>query len=147
MISAPWYKSVQELDYLDEDTWGTVFRDVILLALIGFVAMVIMLLPHITTAKKKAEEQIAPGNVIVEIHWPADLPVDVDLWVQAPRELPVGFWNLGGHTFNLLRDDLGSEGTPRTRTTRSPTAAASLRANTSSTCTCTGLRRQIPPCP
>ena len=101
---------MQGLDYLDEDTWGTVFRDVILLALIGFVAMVIMLLPHITAAKKKAEEQIAPGNVIVEIHWPTDLPVDVDLWVQAPRELPVGFWNLGGHTFNLLRDDLGSEG-------------------------------------
>ena len=101
---------MQELDYLDEDTWGTVFRDVILLALIGFVAMVIMLLPHIIAAKKQTEEHTAPGNVIVEIHWPADLPVDVDLWVQAPRELPVGFWNLGGHTFNLLRDDLGTEG-------------------------------------
>lgn len=101
---------MQELDYLDEDTWGTVFRDVILLALIGFVAMVIMLLPHIIAAKKQTEEHTAPGNVIVEIHWPTDLPVDVDLWVQAPRELPVGFWNLGGHTFNLLRDDLGTEG-------------------------------------
>ncbi len=56
------------LDYLEEDAWGTVFRDVILLALIGFVAMVILLLPHITAAKKQAEEQIAPGNVIVEIH-------------------------------------------------------------------------------
>ncbi len=101
---------MQGLDYLDEDTWGTVFRDVILLALIGFVAMVIMLLPHIIAAKKQTEEHTAPGNVIVEIHWPANLPVDVDLWVQAPRELPVGFWNLGGHTFNLLRDDLGTEG-------------------------------------
>ncbi len=101
---------MQELDYLDEDAWGTVFRDVILLALIGFVAMVIMLLPHIISAKKETEENRPPGNVIVEIHWPTNLPVDVDLWVQAPREVPVGFWNLGGHTFNLLRDDLGSEG-------------------------------------
>ncbi len=101
---------MQGLDYLDEDTWGTVFRDVILLALIGFVAMVIILLPHIIAAKKQTEEITAPGNVIVEIHWPNTLAVDVDLWVQAPRELPVGFWNLGGHTFNLLRDDLGSEG-------------------------------------
>ena len=42
------------LDYLEEDTWGTVFRDVILLALIGFVAMVIMLLPHITAKKQEA---------------------------------------------------------------------------------------------
>jgi hypothetical protein len=37
------------------------------------------------------------------------MPYDVDLWVKAPNEVPVGFWNQGGHTFNLLRDDLGSE--------------------------------------
>ena len=101
---------MQGLDYLDEDTWGTVFRDVILLALIGFVAMVIMLLPHITPKQEESEDHKAPGNVIVEIHWPSDMPFDVDLWVQAPREIPVGFWNLGGTTFNLLRDDLGGEG-------------------------------------
>ena len=101
---------MQGPDYLDEDTWGTVFRDVILLALIGFVAMVIMLLPHITPKQEESEDQKAPGNVVVEIHWPNDMPYDVDLWVQAPREIPVGFWNLGGHTFNLLRDDLGGEG-------------------------------------
>ncbi len=99
----------QGLDYLDEDTWGTVFRDVILLALIGFVAMVIMLLPHITPKKEDTEERKPPGNVVVEIHWPNTMPYDVDLWVQAPREIPVGFWNMGGHTFNLLRDDLGGE--------------------------------------
>ncbi len=99
----------QGLDYLDEDTWGTVFRDVILLALIGFVAMVIMLLPHVTPKKEETEEQKAPGNVVVEMHWPNSMPYDVDLWVQAPREIPVGFWNMGGHTFNLLRDDLGGE--------------------------------------
>lgn len=101
---------MRELDYLDDDSWGTVFRDVILLALIGFVAMVIMLLPHIAPTNKKAEEHIPPGSVIVETHWPRDMAVDVDLWVQAPREVPVGFWNLGGFTFNLLRDDLGLEG-------------------------------------
>lgn len=101
---------MQELDELDGDAWGTVFRDVILLALIGFVAMVIMLLPHVVPAKKQTEDQKAPGNVIVEIHWPTNMPFDVDLWVQAPDEQPVGFWNMGGHTFNLLRDDLGSEG-------------------------------------
>lgn len=102
---------MRELDYLDDDPWGTVFRDVILLALIGFVAMVILLLPHITQKQNKETVEITtPGNVVVEALWPSDLPVDVDLWVQAPREAPVGFWNLGGHTFNLLRDDLGIEG-------------------------------------
>ncbi len=101
---------MQELDPLDEDAWGTVFRDVVLLALVGFVAMVILLLPHITEAKKETDETSVPGNVVVEAHWPSDLPVDVDLWVQAPGEYPVGFWNQGGPTFNLLRDDLGAEG-------------------------------------
>ncbi len=101
---------MQGLDYLDEDTWGTVFRDVILLALIGFVAMVILLLPHINPAKKETASHRPPGNIIVEMHWPSNLAVDVDLWVKAPREYPVGYWNQGGQTFNLLRDDLGTEG-------------------------------------
>ncbi len=101
---------MQGLDPLDEESWGTVFRDVILLALIGLVAMVIMLLPHVRPVKTKTDEHRAPGNVIVEMQWPNNLPVDVDLWVKAPREVPVGYWNQGGQTFNLLRDDLGTEG-------------------------------------
>ena len=95
---------MEGLDELDDDAAGTVFRDVILLALIGFVAMVIMLLPHVVPEKKRTEDQKAPGNVIVEMHWPSDIAADVDLWVQAPDELPVGFWNQGGQTFNLLRE-------------------------------------------
>ena len=101
---------MEELDYIDEDPWGTVFRDVILLALVGFVAMVILLLPHITVAKKESERTKVPGNVIVEMHWPSNQAVDVDLWVKAPGEFPVGFWNQGGEIFNLLRDDLGIVG-------------------------------------
>jgi hypothetical protein len=103
-------KTVDEIDDFEDDTSGTVFRDVILLALIGFVAMVIMLLPHIKTTTEEAQDHKAPGNVIVEMHWPTDLPYDVDLWVQAPGQQPVGFWNQGGRVFNLLRDDLGGEG-------------------------------------
>tara|TARA_R110001592_G_scaffold243416_1_gene504420 strand:+ start:321 stop:923 length:603 start_codon:yes stop_codon:yes gene_type:complete len=102
---------MEELDtFDDEDTAGTVFRDVILLALIGFVAMVVMLLPHLQPPQEQREEAKAPGNVMVEMHWPNEMPYDVDLWVKAPNELPVGFWNQSGLTFNLLRDDLGIEG-------------------------------------
>ena len=101
---------MQGLDYLDEDTWGTVFRDVILLALIGFVAMVIMLLPHIKRTTEDAQDHKAPGNVIIEMHWPTEMTYDVDLWVKGPDSLPVGFWNQGNEVFNLLRDDLGGEG-------------------------------------
>lgn len=101
---------MDELDEIDDDVSGTVFRDVILLTLVGFVAMVIMLLPHVSRTKKEANESKAPGNVIVEMHWPSNLPVDVDLWVKAPGVGPVGFWNQGNEVFNLLRDDLGGEG-------------------------------------
>lgn len=98
-------------DEFDGENTDTVFRDVILLALVGFVAMVIMLLPHLHKEKEQAsEDHRAPGNVIVEIHWPNDLDADVDLWVQGPESTPVGFWNQGNELFNLLRDDLGSEG-------------------------------------
>jgi hypothetical protein len=101
---------MEELDQFDDSTAGTVFRDVLLLALLGFVAIVVMLLPHLKPTEEHTDDSRAPGNVIVEMHWPSDRPVDVDLWVKAPNEIPVGFWNSGGKTFNLLRDDLGSEG-------------------------------------
>ncbi len=97
-------------DDFHADSSGTVFRDVLMLALLGFVAMVIMLLPHISKTQDETDEHTPPGNVVVEMHWPDDLPVDVDLWVQAPNDVPVGFWNQGSRFFNLLRDDLGLEG-------------------------------------
>ena len=100
---------MEPFDPIDDDMSGTTFRDVILLALIGFVAMVIMLLPHIHKSKTEAEDYKPPGNVIVEMHWPNDMPYDVDLWVQAPGAEPVGFWNQGNHVLNLLRDDLGAD--------------------------------------
>jgi hypothetical protein len=98
------------LDLFDDDDGGssTVFRDVIMLALVGFVALVIIMLPHIQPPGAKTTGEItAPGNVIVEVRWPDEVDADVDLWVQAPGDLPVGYSNKGGAVFNLLRDDLG----------------------------------------
>jgi hypothetical protein len=101
---------VWEVEEFDDDSIGTVFRDVLMLALVGFVAMVIMLLPHLSKAKQQQQEHRAPGHVVVEIHWPNDMSVDVDLWVKAPGDSPVGFFNPDSRFFNLLRDDLGAEG-------------------------------------
>ena len=96
------------LEQLDEDEGGTVFRDVIMLALAGFVAMVLLLLPHLNPPGEAAKENTQPpGNVIVEVRWPDELDSDVDLWVEAPGDVPVGYSNKGGVIFNLLRDDLG----------------------------------------
>ncbi|MEE9596884.1 MAG: hypothetical protein V3V96_08900 [Acidiferrobacterales bacterium] len=104
-----------EVDEFESDAAGTVFRDVLMLALVGFVAMVIMLLPHLSKTEQESQDHRAPGNVVVEMHWPNDLPVDVDLWVQAPGDVPVGFFNQHSYYFNLLRDDLGLEGDPTDR--------------------------------
>ena len=98
-----------EIDGFDGDESGTVFRDVIMLALAGFIAMVLLLLPHLNPPGQAAEENTEPpGNVIVEVRWPDELDSDVDLWVQAPGDVPVGYSNKGGAVFNLLRDDLGN---------------------------------------
>jgi hypothetical protein len=96
------------LEQFDDDDTGTVFRDVITLALAGFVAMVILLLPHVTAkAAKTADGAKAPGNVVIEATWAPELDTDVDLWVQGPGDIPVGYSNKSGGLFNLLRDDLG----------------------------------------
>jgi hypothetical protein len=98
-----------DFDGFEEDESGTVFRDVIMLALAGFIAMVLLLLPHLNPPGQAAQQETqAPGNVIVEAHWPDELDSDVDLWVEAPGDVPVGYSNKGGAIFNLLRDDLGT---------------------------------------
>ena len=95
------------------DDSGTVFRDVILLALAGFVFITVLLLPHINPKAKQGEGSTdPPGNVIAELRWDDKLRTDVDLWVQAPGDVPVGYSNKSGLIFNLLRDDLGSHADP-----------------------------------
>lgn len=98
---------------LDDDEGGDdsdiVFRDLIMLTLSGFVTVAVLLLPHIGQPQARSvEDRAPPGNVIVEANWPPDMDTDVDLWVQAPGDVPVGYSNKGGAVFNLLRDDLGS---------------------------------------
>jgi len=95
------------LDLFGEDDSGTVFRDVIMLALAGFVAIVILLLPFINPQAKQTDDGKSPGSVVIEVQWADGLDADVDLWVQAPGDVPVGYSNKGGAIFNLLRDDLG----------------------------------------
>lgn len=91
---------------MDSDTVGTVFRDAVMLALLGFVAMVVLMLAHL---RPPAEDETAraAGNLAVEATWPADMNADIDLWVQGPGDRPVGYSRKSGTVFNLLRDDLG----------------------------------------
>lgn len=86
---------------------NVIFRDVILLALTGFIFMVVLLLPFVNPPTENENNTDPPGNVIIELFWDNDRDVDIDLWVKAPEDIPVGYSNKGGLFFNLLRDDLG----------------------------------------
>ena len=88
-------------------TSKTVGLDMMMLLMLGFVCMIVFLLPHVNPPKEddKAEP---PGNVIVAITWPEG-DIDVDMWITGPGEkAPVGYSNKSGALFNLLRDDLGN---------------------------------------
>ncbi len=100
---------MHELETIEAGDDGTVFRDVIMLALLGFAAIVMLLLPHLNPPVAVAAAP-PPGNIVVEVRWPDELDSDVDLWVEAPGDVPVGYSNKGGRVFNLLRDDLGQFG-------------------------------------
>jgi len=98
---------MREIDFFDDESGATVFRDVIMLALAGFIMLVLLLLPHVNPRATPQDPTPRPGNVMVELRWPDELNADVDLWVQAPGDVPVGYSNQGSAIFNLLRDDLG----------------------------------------
>jgi hypothetical protein len=107
---------VRDSPTLDEgedggDAAEGVFRDMILLTLGALFVIAALMFPHLNADAKKAEAAgfAAAGNVLVELNWPDTLDADVDLWVQAPGDLPVGYSNKGAAVFNLLRDDLGHQ--------------------------------------
>jgi hypothetical protein len=93
---------------MDEETL-TVWLDTALLMLGGFVLMATLMMTVMNppATSSEAEGAPAPGNVIVEAQWGDQVDADVDLWVQAPGDQPVGYSNKSGRIFNLLRDDLG----------------------------------------
>lgn len=97
---------------MDDDTGGAFYRVLSDLMLLMFAAMalsVVMLVPMV--AKKVTESaevtQQPPGTVIVTADWDPNSDIDVDLWVRAPGDTPVGYSAKSGVVFNLLRDDLG----------------------------------------
>jgi hypothetical protein len=94
---------------VNDEAAATTFLDVMMLALLGFVVMVVLMLPHLNPPTEGDDAAKPAGNIIVEARWPDELDVDVDLWVKAPGEKPVGYNNSRSRVFDLLRDDLGFE--------------------------------------
>lgn len=92
-----------------EDAGGKIFQDLMTMLFLAFVFGLAIILPHINPLAQKAKEDATkpPGVVSVEAIWPSDSLADVDLWVQGPGDIPVGYSNKSGGLFSLLRDDLG----------------------------------------
>ena len=58
---------MRELDLFDEESTSTLFRDVIMLALAGFVTLVMLILPHVNPKAVAEETAKSPGNLTVEL--------------------------------------------------------------------------------
>lgn len=92
-----------------ERTVNRMFNDMLMGVLGAIMLALVILMFHINPPKQEdADNQRARGNMRVEVQWPNEMDVDVDTWIQAPGDTPVGYSNLNGRVFNLVRDDLGT---------------------------------------
>ena len=77
--------------------------------LLNFVCLTVLILSlaYFVKAKPDQDPTISPGNLTIELTWPQDRNVDVDLWVRTPLDKAVGYSAKSGRAMDLLRDDLG----------------------------------------
>jgi hypothetical protein len=95
--------------FFEEDGSSTTFQDLLFLCLLGFLCILLIVLPLLNPPKPEDPSPKPPGQIIVEIVWDSDQDADVDLWVKGPEDAaPVGFTNRNDRQFSLLRDDLGN---------------------------------------
>lgn len=78
---------------------------ILMLDVLLMIIVVMLKQPH---NPRTEADYVPPGQVLVEIRWPDGMNTDVDLWVEAPRGMSVGYSRRAGEFFNLLRDDLGA---------------------------------------
>jgi hypothetical protein len=88
------------------------FRDMLFLLVFAYLVISAVALAHVAKKEENQAGAAPPGNVVVEVNWDEKVDADVDLWVQGPGDVPVGYSNKSGMIFNLLRDDLGHGGDP-----------------------------------
>lgn len=79
----------------------------VLKAVLLILVVVVLFVGEVVKKEEKENAAAPSGNVCVEISWTKG-DYDVDLWTKAPNDVPVGYSNLAGRYFNLMRDDLGA---------------------------------------
>lgn len=88
------------------------YRDLLLSLMVVYMGMAALALIASTRAQTAG---IKTGSVMVQLTWPQQLLADVDLWVRAPEDEPVGYSHPAGRHCNLLRDDTGRPTDPESR--------------------------------
>ncbi len=88
------------------------FRDMLFLLVFAYLVIGAVALAHVRKQQEETSGATPPGAIIVDLRWDEKVDADVDLWVEAPGDVPVGYSNKAGMIFNLLRDDLGHSGDP-----------------------------------
>ncbi len=80
------------------------YRDLLIALLVVFMAMAALAL---VAATKAVRAGVTQGSLVIEMRWDRASDSDMDLWVKAPGDAPVGFSHMADQHCNLLRDDLG----------------------------------------
>jgi hypothetical protein len=82
------------------------YRDLLIALLVVFMAMAALAL---VAATKATRAGVTQGDLVITIDWRGSPAADVDAWVLAPGDAPVGFHHPSDAHCNLLRDDLGRD--------------------------------------
>jgi hypothetical protein len=88
------------------------YRDLLTSLMVVYMALAALAL---IAAGKVTTQAVTPGNVLFQLSWEPAKLADVDLWVRAPDDAPVGYSHPSGRHCNLLRDDTGRPSDPESR--------------------------------
>lgn len=86
--------------------------DLLTSLVVVFAAMAVL---AIISARQAAKAGVRPGGLVIQMRWEKSSNSDVDLWVKAPEDHPVGYSHPSDDHCNLLRDDLGRALDPQSR--------------------------------
>lgn len=86
--------------------------DLLTALVVVFAALAVL---AINSAAKSQKAGVRQGGLAIQMRWQARANADVDLWVRAPGDRPVGYSHMGDRHCNLLRDDLGRYLDPESR--------------------------------
>lgn len=97
---------------MKNNLFSKLFKILLALVLIRFVMIVITLTLMVPKQETQQSETQDKGKIRIEVSWESFKDVDIDLWVKAPGDRPVGWPAPHSKVFDLVRDDVGNLSNP-----------------------------------